>query len=56
MYDMQVFSQPWIYYWLLVPALGYLAFFFLKWTVMTTPVWLPLSIVAGAFARGKKGK
>ena len=41
-YDIAVFSQPWLYYWLLVPACCYLAFFMLKWTVLTTPFWLPV--------------
>lgn len=53
-YDIQVFSQPWIYYTLLIPATFYFVFFMLKWTVLTTPIWLPLSLIAGAF-NVKKG-
>lgn len=41
-YDIEVFSKPWIYYWILIPALGYLVFFFVKWAVLTTPLWLPV--------------
>jgi len=43
--DINQLSQPWMYYWLLVPAIGYLVFFFIKWAVLTTPIWLPLSII-----------
>ncbi len=53
-YDIQVFSQPWMYYALLLPAFFYFIFFMLKWTVLTTPFWLPLSLIAGAF-NVKKG-
>lgn len=48
-YDVAVFSEPWMYYPLLIPALMYFAFFLLKWYVLTTPVWLPLYIIATAF-------
>ncbi len=44
-YDIAQLSQPWMYYWALIPAIGYLVFFFAKWTVLTTPVWLPLAII-----------
>lgn len=43
--DIEQLSQPWMYYWLLVPAIGYLIFFFLKWSVLTAPIWLPFSII-----------
>jgi hypothetical protein len=42
--DLTIFSHPWMYYWLLVPALCYLVFFFVKWTVLTTPIWLPIAL------------
>jgi len=44
-FDMHVFSQGWMYYYLLIPAIGYLVFFFLKWIVLTAPVWLPPFII-----------
>jgi len=44
-YDMNVFSQGWLYYWLLIPAVGYLIFFFIKWVVITAPVWLPIKLI-----------
>lgn len=52
--DIQQLSQPWMYYWLLVPAIGYLIFFFIKWTVLTTPIWLPFSIIAKSFGEIKR--
>lgn len=52
-YDIYMLSQPWMYYWLLIPAIGYLIFFFFKWVVLTTPIWLPPSIVA-QILRGSK--
>lgn len=53
-YDIEIFSQPWMYYWALIPAIGYLIFFFFKWTVLTTPVWLPPGIVAQMFRGSRK--
>jgi hypothetical protein len=53
--DIDVFSRPWLYYWLLIPAVGYFIFFFIKWTVLTTPVWLPIALALSPFrCRGKK--
>ena len=45
MYDVHVFSQPWMYYWLLIPAAAYLVFFMLKWAALTAPIWLPIVII-----------
>lgn len=54
-YDINVFSHPWLYYWLLVPAVGYLVFFFVKWAVLTTPLWLPIACAFAPFrGRGRK--
>lgn len=50
-YDISVMSQPWMYYWLLVPITLYLGFFFVKWSVLTAPFWLPLSLIVKAFSR-----
>jgi hypothetical protein len=46
-YDISVMSQPWMYYFV-VPIIGYLVFFFIKWAVLTAPFWLPFSIIIGA--------
>ena len=45
-FDIEILSQPWMYYWALVPAACYLAFFVVKWTFLTMPAWLPFAIVA----------
>jgi len=43
-YDVEVFSQGWIYYWALMPATFYFAFFMMKWSVLLAPLWLPFAI------------
>lgn len=48
-YDINILSQPWMYYWVLIPAIGYLVFFFLKWAVITTPLWLPVALALSTF-------
>jgi hypothetical protein len=53
LYDVHVFSKPWIYWCLCIPALFYLKFFFLKWTVLTAPLWLPVVIIIGLSNRLK---
>ena len=54
-YDIDVFSQPWIYWWALVPAISYLTFFVLKWFVLLIPIAGPLAaittIIASIFSR-----
>lgn len=49
LYDVSVFSQPWLYIWLCIPAGAYLCFFVAKWCVLTLPVWLPISLIVRAF-------
>ncbi len=48
-YDVAVMSQPWMYYWLLVPIMAYVAFFFVKWAVLMAPVWLPFACIVRAW-------
>lgn len=58
-YDVEALSQPWMYYWLLVPAIAYTVFFFAKWAVLTAPIWLPLMLIVSACGRrcgGEKRK
>lgn len=50
-YDVAVFSEPWMYIPFLVPVTLYLVFFFLKWMVLTLPVWLPMKIIVSMFQR-----
>lgn len=44
-YDLEVFSQGWIYYLLLIPAMGYFMFFILKWTILLIPLYMPLTMI-----------
>jgi hypothetical protein len=46
-YDIDVFSQIWIYAWLLIPAVFYFIFFIIKWIVLTAPIWVPFRMVFG---------
>jgi hypothetical protein len=49
LFDVNALSQPWMYWWALVPAVAYASFMFLKWVVLTMPVWVPLAIVVLIF-------
>ena len=44
-FDIQTFSHGWMYYYLLIPALGYFVFFILKWIVLTIPMWMPIATI-----------
>jgi len=56
-YDIAVMSQPWMYYWLMIPAIGYLIFFFCKWIVLTTPIWIaPFMVLQSLKGTKKKQK
>jgi len=46
LYDIHIFSQGWLYYWLLIPFVFYFSFFIMKWMIITLPIWLPFSIIA----------
>lgn len=52
-YDVEVMSQPWMYYFVL-PIIGYLIFFIIKWIALTAPVWIPFSIIVGAAKPGSR--
>lgn len=54
-YDMEVFSKPWLYYTVL-PVIGYLIFFFVKWIVLTTPFWMPFSMILGVARSSRRKK
>ena len=43
LYDVNVLSQPWMYYLLLIPAICYLIFVVVKWGFLTIPIWAPLN-------------
>ncbi len=44
-WDIHYLSQPWMYFCLLIPAICYLVFFFVKWIVLTVPIWLPFRLI-----------
>jgi hypothetical protein len=45
LYDIEVLSQPWMYWCALIPAILYAMFVLLKWAILTAPIWLPVMIV-----------
>ena len=49
LYDIEVFSTGWLYYWLLIPFMFYFVFFTFKWMVLTLPLWLPIVIINVSF-------
>ena len=46
-YDISILSQPWMYFCLLIPAIGYGIFFTIKWAFLTMPIWLPFKNILG---------
>ena len=53
-WDIWFYSQPWVYYCLLIPAIMYIPFMLAKWALLTCPVWLPLSMIFGSFKISRK--
>ena len=43
-FDVYVYSQTWIYYWIL-PVLLYSYWFLIKWSILTIPIWIPIIIL-----------
>lgn len=50
-WDVEVFSNPWMYYPLLIPVMFYVPFFFMKWTILTAPAWLPIMLFVTSLRR-----
>jgi hypothetical protein len=50
-WDVEVLSNPWMYYPLLIPVMFYVPFFFMKWMILTAPFWLPIYITIMAIRR-----
>lgn len=44
-WDIWWYSQPWVYYPLFIPAVCYIPFMLIKWTLLTCPLWLPVTII-----------
>ena len=49
LWDLSNMSQPWMYYWLLIPIFFYTLFFMCKWSILTAPIWLPLHGIIKGF-------
>jgi hypothetical protein len=49
LFDIEVLSQPWMYYWLLIPAQVYVIFMFIKWAVLTMPIWVSFYIMLNIY-------
>lgn len=52
-FDIEVLSQPWMYWTLLIPATLYSLFMLAKWYVITAPLWLPVYVALRAFVEKK---
>ena len=37
-YDVQIMSQPWMYFCLMIPATAYFIFAVIKWSFLTLPI------------------
>ncbi len=57
-YDLTVFENEWLYIPFLLPAIGYIVFFILKWSILTAPFWIPIrmSLKGINFLYSKKPK
>tara|TARA_B100001123_G_scaffold305012_1_gene340711 strand:+ start:934 stop:1197 length:264 start_codon:yes stop_codon:yes gene_type:complete len=51
-YDWSVMSTPWILYTVL-PVLGYLVFFIIKWVVLLAPITVPIMTLTHGLAQAK---
>lgn len=51
-WDVSVMSQPWMYWWFLVPITCFVFFFVTKWAVLTMPIWGPVYLAL----QGLRGK
>ncbi len=47
LYDLQVFSNPWMYIPFCIPILFYIMFFVAKWVILTLPIWCPIMLITG---------
>ena len=55
LWDLDVMSEPQMYYYLLLPIACFLVFFVVKWLFLTLPAWLPVAILIAVF-RGDSSK
>jgi len=47
LWDVNVMSQPWMYWPLLIPIIAFTVFFFAKWIILTAPLWIPIAWAFG---------
>jgi hypothetical protein len=50
-WDVAQMSEPWMYWWLLVPIICFVFFFVTKWALLTLPLWLPLYLALQGLRR-----
>ena len=53
-YDVEVMSQAWMYWCLMIPICCYAAFFLVKWSLLTAPLWLPIYLALDGVVKVKK--
>ena len=51
LWDVSYLSEPWMYYWLLVPVTCFVMFMIMKWAVLTAPIWVPVSIICSSLRK-----
>ena len=49
--DMSVLSNWWMWAALLIPAIFYILFMFVKWYILLFPIWLPIKLARIAFSK-----
>lgn len=47
--DMEKFNQPWMWWWICIPAFVWMILIVLKYCLLTLPIWLPLRLVITSF-------
>ena len=53
-FDIDTLSNPWMYVPLLIPVMFYVPFMMFKWMLITCPIWIPFSLIAGIIASLRK--
>lgn len=44
-WDVEWFSEPWMYIPMFVPVTFFFVFFVIKWVVITMPLWIPFRVM-----------
>jgi hypothetical protein len=48
-YDISVYTNIWMYVWLLIPILFYTVFFIIKWSILLLPITICLRAISNIF-------